>query len=154
MRLSFDSIEEVKAFVKELKGTRGGKADKEDDAPQGQAPAPLAPPAGPGAPNQFNPGNGFAPPAAGATPQAAGPFAPGAAGPAPEVLALVARINARIDGAVASGQTVENVSTWFRGELIKAGVDANNATLDQIKGVLLAKAPVPALEGIAKLMNA
>ena len=80
--------------------------------------------------------------------------APGAAGPAPEVLALVARINARIDGAVASGQTVENVSTWFRGELIKAGVDANNATLDQIKGVLLAKAPVPALEGIAKLMNA
>jgi hypothetical protein len=150
MKLEFESIEEVKEFVTKLKGTRGGKADKEDEAPQGQAPAPMAPPAG----GQFTPGAGFAPPAAGATAGGAGPFAAAANGPAPEVLALVTRINTRIDGAAASGQPVDQMVAWFRGECAKAGLDANNATMDQIKAVFLPKMPVPALEGIAKLMNA
>jgi hypothetical protein len=148
MKLEFDSIEEVKEFVTKLKGTRGGKADKEDG--EATAPAPLAPPAG----QTFAPGAGFAPPAAGATAAAAGPFAAAANGPAPEVLALVTRINTRIDGAAASGQPVDQMVAWFRGECAKAGLDANNATMDQIKAVFLPKMPVPALEGIAKLMNA
>jgi hypothetical protein len=153
MKLEFDSIEEVKDFVTKLKGTRGGKADKDDgEQTGGTAPEPLKPPTT--AATAFNPGNGFAPPAGGAGPGAAGPFAAAATGPAPEVLALVSRINVRIDGAIASGQSADEVLAWFRGELQKAGVDASSATLDQIKSVLLAKAPVPALEGIAKLMNA
>jgi hypothetical protein len=151
MKLEFESIEEVKEFVTKLKGTRGGKADKEDEAAgAGNAPAPLAPPAG----GQFAPGAGFAPPAAGATPGVAGPFAAAAPVVAPEVLALVTRINTRIDGAVASGQPMEQMIAWFRGECAKAGVDANSYTMDQIKAVALPKMPVPALEGIAKLMNA
>jgi len=153
MRLEFDSIEEVKDFVTKLKGTRGGKADKDEaEETKAAAPEPLKPPAQTAA--AFNPGNGFAAPAPGAAPQAAGPFAAAAPAVAPEVLALVTRIGTRIDGAIASGQPADQVLAWFRGECQKAGIDATNASLDQIKSVLLVKMPVPALEGIAKLMNA
>lgn len=151
MRLSFDSIDEVKEFVKQLKGTRGGRGDKDDTdgATGGQtAPEPLKPPAGGAAP--FNPGT-FAPPVGGAG-QAGGAFpAAGAAGLAPEVQALVTRINTRIDGAIASGQSADQVLAWFRGQ---CGPEAANATMDQIKANFLPKAAVPVLENIAKLMNA
>ncbi len=43
MELKFFSIDEVREFVKGLKGTRGGKTDT-DDAPAGDVPAPLQPP--------------------------------------------------------------------------------------------------------------
>jgi len=161
MKLEFDSIEEVKDFVSKLKGTRGGRADKDDETPaqvrdtQANAPEPLKPPAGNS--GSFSPGGlgaTFAPPAPGATAAAAGPFAAAAPAVAPEVLALVTRIGTRIDGAIASGQAADQVLAWFRGECQKAGIDAANATLDQIKSVLLVKMPVPALENIAKLMNA
>ena len=142
MKLEFDSIEEVKEFVTKLKGTRGGKADKDDDAP-GSAPTPLAPP--------ISSAPSFAPPAAGAAVAVAGPFAPAATGPAPEVLALVNRIVVRLDGAIASGQPADQALTWLRGQ---CGPEAANATMDQVKTVFLPKAPVPVLENIAKLMAA
>jgi hypothetical protein len=149
MELTFSSIEEVKEFVKQLKGTRGGKGDKDDEpAPQNLAPAPLQPPA-----QAFNPG-GFAPPAAGAGQAAAGPFAAGAPAVAPEVLALVGRITTRIDGALAAGQPADAALAWFRGEVTRHGHDASQATMDQIKTVFLSKLGVPALELIAKQMNA
>ena len=153
MKLEFDSIEEVKEFVTKLKGTRGGKGDKEDEAPQGQAPAPLAPPTnqtGAAAFNQ-NPAPSFAPPVPGATAAVAGPFASAATGPAPEVLALVNRIVVRLEGAIASGQPADQALAWLRSQ---CGPDAANATMDQMKTVVLPKASVPVLENIAKLMNA
>jgi hypothetical protein len=156
MRLSFDSIEEVQAFVKQLKGTRGKKDDGEAEA-TGSAPQPLAPPAG-GAMAGFPQGGaptGFAPPAGGAGP-AGGAF-PAAAAPvmAPEVAALVNRIVARMDGAVSSGATkAEDMLTWFRQQCSPVDASAANADLAQIKGIFLPKLTVPALDHIAKLMGA
>lgn len=136
MRLSFDSVEEVRNFVKEeLKGARrGGKDDNEADTGN-KAPAPLAPPIG----QTFNPGGA---PAA---------FNPSGSAVPPEVTALVNRIIVRIDGALASGQPAQAMLDWFRGQ---CGPEAAQATMDQIKQVLLPKAAVPTLENIAKLMNA
>ncbi|MEL7086871.1 MAG: hypothetical protein AAGL98_00265 [Planctomycetota bacterium] len=162
MKLCFDSIEEVKAFVGELKGTRGGRKGGSDDGeaqPQaGQAPAPLNPPQGgpqaamqPQQTTQFNPGAGF-PGAAGAS---AGFLGAGAPGIDPNVQAVVQRIIVAMDGAIAKGQPAAAVLQWFQGEGVKAGVaEAQNATLDQIKGIVLPKMGLPALENIAKLMNA
>lgn len=147
MRLSFDSIDEVKEFVKGLKGTRSGKAGDADEGPAGQAPAPLQPPAGGPA---FNPG-GFVPQGPGAGPMGGGFPAAAATMPAPEVVALVARINAKIDSAIASGQPADSALTWFRAQ---CGPEAAGATLDQIKTVFLYKTALPTLEQIAKLMAA
>lgn len=146
MRLSFDSIEEVQAFVKQIKGTRS-KKDEADEA-AGNAPAPLMP----------NPGQaggavaGF-PGAGGFTPQTATGAFP--SGPSPEVGALVNRITTRMDSAIQSGATkADDMLAWFRGQC--AGVDpsAANATLDQIKQIFLPRLGVAALENIAKLMSA
>ncbi len=154
MKLCFDSIEEVKEFVGNLKGTRGGRKGEPDEAGEGKsAPAPMLPPTGTGGQAGF-PGagsTGFAPPAGGATQAGAGPFAPGAPAVAPEVAALVTRISTRIEGAVASGQPADAVLQWFRGQ---CGAEAANATIEQIKTVFLPKLALPALENIAKLMNA
>lgn len=143
MRLSFDSIEEVKEFVEQLKGTRGGKGrgkDKEESEAEtvtAPAPAPLQPPA--------------AAPAFSAAPAPTTGF-PGAAAPSvPDNSAIVTRITAKIDGAIQSGQPVDAILTWFRGQ---AGPEAASATLDQIKSVFLPKLAQPVLENIAKLMNA
>lgn len=153
MELRFTSIEEMQEFNKRIKGQRSGKAGDGDGEPQtgaqtgamtGQAPAPLAPPV---AGVAFNPG-GAAP---AGFPGAAG--FPGGGAPVldPAVAALVARINAKIDGAVAGGQSAEVVLNWFRGQ---CGPEAAGATMDQIKSVFLPKASMPTLEQIAKLMNA
>lgn len=144
MQLIFDSIEEVKAFVTQLKGTRGkGKGDDADEgaAATTQAPAPLAPPQAQTA--AFQPA-AFTPPAAGAA-------FPGAPAVDPAVASLVQRIVAKVDGAIASGQPADAVLTWFRGQ---CGAEASAATMDQIKTVFLHKLGVPGLEQIAKLMNA
>lgn len=139
MKLCFDSIEEVKDFVGSLKGTRGKKGDDAEPQAANQAPAPLQPPA------QQQPA--FNPPA-----QVAGfPGAGAAPGTDPAVHALVERIVKRIDGAIASGQPADAVLTWFRGQ---CGAEAANATMDQIKQSFLPKLAAPALENIAKLMNA
>lgn len=149
MRLSFDSIDEVKEFVKQLKGTRGGKNEAEEGANAGQqtavhaAPKPLDPPQGGGFPGAGATNGAFAGAAVGAFPTAAVL--------APEVQALIARIVPKIDGALTSGQSTEAVLQWFRGQ---CGPDAANASLDQIKTIFLPKASQPVLENIAKLMNA
>jgi len=151
MRLSFDSIEEVREFVKGLKTSRTGKgSDDEGGAATGSAPQPLAPPQG-GQTGGFPGAGGFAPPGGGATPAVGGFPAPGVTGPAPEAVALVNRITAAVDKAVASGQPADAVLAWFRGQ---CGPEAANATMDQIKGHFLPKAALPTLENIAKLMNA
>ena len=147
MKLCFDSIEEVKAFVAALKGTRGGKKGDDDEASQtvaNQAPAPLAPPAQQQQP--FSP----APPPAAFTPPA-NPFPPPQGAVDPVVTGLVQRIVARIDGAIASGQPADAVLSWFRGQ---CGAEASAATMEQIKTVFLHKLAQPGLENIAKLMNA
>lgn len=143
--------EAVKDYASKIKGTRGGKNREADDAvvqQTGTSPAPMGAPQG-----GFNPGT---PQQASFNPQSApqGGFNPGAAqpgGPGPEIQALVARIVPRIDGALTSGQPPEQVLNWFRGQ---CGPEAANATLDQIKTVFLYKLSAPALETIAKLMNA
>ncbi len=158
MRLSFDTIEELLAFVERLKKPRGGKnAGGDDDsaagAVQGQpaggtagAPAPILPPGGGG------PAFGGGAPAF--TAPAGGPFGGGGPMVDPAIVGLVGRITAAIDKEVAKGQPIDVMLTWFRGELTKNGVDAANATIDQIKTTLLAKLSQPALEGIAKLTGA
>lgn len=152
MKLCFDSIEEVKAFVGELKGTRGKRGEKDEageSQPAGQVPLPMQPPALP--PSQGFPGAaGFAPPAAGAG-QAAGAFpAVAATGPAPEVLVLVNRIVARVDAAAAAGGPQDAALAWFRGQ---CGPEAASATMDQIKAHFLPRLPMAQLENIAKQMG-
>lgn len=143
MKLCFDSIAEVKDFVGSLKGTRG-KKDEGDEAPPSahQAPAPLMPPQAQPQAFQPNAAPQFQPPQA---------FAPQNPTVDPAVGALVARINTKIDSAIASGQPADSVLSWFRGQ---CGAGAENATMDQIKTVFLPKAAMPTLENIAKLMNA
>ena len=128
MKLEFSSVEEVKDFVAQLKGTRGKKGET-DDADV-KAPAPIAPPADVKAPAFANPSPAFAP---------------------PEVTALVQRINAKIDQGVASGQSLESALGWFRQQ---CGPEAANASLDQIRTVFLFRLPAPALNDIVKLMGA
>ena len=149
MKLEFDSIDEVKAFIAQLKGTRGKKGDDVEEvmpnAPQ--VPAPMAIPTS--QPAAFNPA-GFAPPAAGAGQAAVAFPAPAATGPAPEVVALVGRIIERLDATLKSGQPPDGALTWFRSQ---CGPEAAQATMDQIKTQFLPRLAVPALENIAKLMG-
>jgi hypothetical protein len=147
MKLEFSSVEEVKEFVAQLKGSqgrRGAKGDAEEGASTNQTPAPVMPPAAPStgfgsAPSQFS--SGF--PGAGAG------HAPASS---PEVTELVRRVNAKIDGAVASGQPTDAVLGWFRQRC--EGVGGAAATLDQIKAVYLPKLSIAHLEETAKLMGA
>lgn len=148
MKLCFDSIEETREFVKNLKGTRTGKGGETDDSNPGtggqQAPAPIQPPQG--QPGTFNPGGAMSFPSGGAA----------MSGPSPEVLALVQRIAARIDWCLTpapqgGGQDAGSILTWFRGQ---CGAEAANYTMDQIKQVALPRAAMPTLNDIAKLMNA
>lgn len=151
MRLSFDTIDEVKEFVKSLKNPRN-KGDADDGASgtsnpgTGGSPAPLQPPTGQAG---FPGASGFAPPVGGAA--IGGAFPAAGAGLPPEVLALVNRITAKIDGAIASGQPADQVLQWFRGQ---CGPEAAAFTMDQIKQHALPKLTMPALDQIAKLMNA
>lgn len=145
MKLCFDSIEEVKDFVKGLKSprTKGG-SDDEGQPGTGQAPTPLQPPSG----------TQFAPPAGGAGfpgPVQGGAFPAVTNGPAPEVLALVQRIAARTTKLIQEGQSADQMLTWFRGQ---CGPEAAQATLDQIQQVFLPRASVPTLENIVKLTGA
>lgn len=134
-QFTFNSIDEIKEFVKSLKGTRGaGKGDDEGE----KAPAPVMPP---GAASGFGPAPG---PFGAPTPAFGG-------GVAPEVMALVVRITSKLDAAVAAGQSADQAVGWFRGQ---CGPEAAAATMDQIKGVFLPRLTVPALDNICKLMGA
>ncbi len=142
MKLCFDSIEEVKSLVASLKGTRGKKGEGDEAEAGPQAPAPLMP-------SQAQPA--FNPSPAPATFRPPTNAFPGAPGGDPVVAGLVARIVARIDSAVASGQRADTVLDRFRGQ---CGAEAAGATMDQIKTVFLPKLAAPGLENIAKLLNA
>lgn len=146
--------ERIKDYMSKIKGSRGPKGGDGDGAQTQQqtAPAPMQPPAMPGAPAMqgFNPG-AFAPQAPAAAPGGAFPAAAAPApGPAPEVLAIVQRIVARLDGALASGQPMDQAVAWFRNQI---GPAAANYTLDQCKAALV-NCAMPTLENIAKMMNA
>jgi hypothetical protein len=144
MKLEFNSVEEVKEFVAQLKGKRGPKGDNDDGAAEQRAPAPVLPPAAAstgfgGAPSQFS--SGFPGVGAGHAGASSG-----------EVTALVHRVNAKIDGAIGSGQPADAVLSWFRQRC--EGVGGAAATLDQIKTVYLPKLSIAHLEETAKLMGA
>ena len=151
MKLCFDSIEEVQAFVKQLKGSRGGKGAKDDTEEgipaTGQAPAPMMPPQPNFAPQPGGPQ--FAPPAPAAAPAGAFPAA-GAPAVDPAVANLVQRINVRLDAALASGQPAEQALGWLRSQI---GPTAAAYTMDQCKAAM-ASLPVPTLTNMAALMNA
>lgn len=159
MQLTFSSIEEVREFIKSLKGTRGGKGGADDgenvNPTAGSAPPPLQPPSGGAAGQaqpQFNPGTGQAQPFAPQfQPPGQGAGFPGASAVDPALQAIVGRIVAKIDGALTNGQPADAVLKWFREQ---CGAEAANATLDQIKQMFLAKLPMASLENIAKLMGA
>lgn len=143
----FFSIEEVKEFVGNLKGARGGKADKGEaetgtaTATTGGAPVPM------GIPDASQQG-GFP----GAGTDFPGPGAQGfPAGPSPEVQALVQRIVTKTDAALQAGQPADQALAWFRSQ---CGAEAANATLDQIKTVFLQKLQVPQLTQMAQLLAA
>lgn len=151
MKLTFDSIEEVKEFVISLKGTRGGKKGDDTDEVKGNAPAPIQPPANqtlntPG----FLGSGGFAPPAGGATQAAAGFPAAAAPNSVQEAHPHVARIIAGIEKSLQGGTDVNNMLSWFRNQ---CGAEAANATLDQIKAVFIPKQSPATLEHIVKLMG-
>jgi hypothetical protein len=156
MRLSFDTIDEVKDFVKQLKGTRGGKGGSDDDtgatagnvnvggAPAGLAPPPAQPPAGAPA---------FTPPAGGA-------FVPNQA-PAPSTMAaIVGRITAQVDKLIAGqvpgqpAQPMDAVLQWLRGQIAPHDASAAAATMDQVKQVYLNKLPEAALTEMARQIGA
>ena len=147
MQLTFNSIEELKEFVKSLKGTRGaGKSGDDGDGQAGTgqaAPAPMQPPT-----TGFNPVQATSPgPFAGPMPNASPFAAPQPAGD-PAVAALVSRITARVDALAAAGQATDQMLAWFRQQ---CGPDAAAATMDQIKTVFLSRLPASALENIAKV---
>jgi hypothetical protein len=147
MKFEFNSIEELKEFVAQLKGTRGKKGDGDGEAnPSPQAPAPVMPPAGAPA---FQ-GAGATQGLAFTPPPAASPF-PATAGGDPHITALVQRISAGIDTQLARGSDPNNALTWFRQQ---CGPEAAAATMDQIKAVFLPRLPLAALENIAKLTGA
>ena len=154
MKLEFDSIAELKEFYAQLKGTRGKKGDDADDVPaQSAAAGPALAPAPMAIPTQqptFNPA-GFAPQAAGAG-QAAPVFPVAAAtGPAPEVLALVAKINERTNASIAANPTsLSDALKFFRDAI---GPDAAQATLQQIQEHFLPRMATDKLTQLAKLMG-
>lgn len=147
IQVEFDSLEEFETFRTSGKKTRTKKEEETDNA--GNVPGPLAPPTG---------GQGFGMGGAGFAPQAGGAGPMGGAfpvaavtGPAPEVLALLNSIVAKVEAAVQAGVTKpDDMVTWFRGQI---GPEAANATWDQIK-TLMAKMQVPQLQGFAKLVGA
>lgn len=153
MQLVFDTIDELREFVKtHLKNPRNKAGNDDADTTlntagaTGGAPAPLMPPQNPAPQFQPSPAPAFNPNGA---PQGGFPGVGVQIDPA--VAALVNRVNAKIDGSVAAGQPIESVLAWFRN---RCGPEAANATLDQIKQHFLPKHSIPSLEEIAKLMNA
>lgn len=149
MRLEFNSVDEVKEFVAQLKGKRGAKGGDDDTAVAANpVPTPVMPP----------PATGFAPgPQAAFVPPGMPGFNPAPpppvgypSGPTPEVLAMIGRICNALDLSLARGQPAETALAWFRQQ---CGPEAAAATMDQVKSSFLPRMTLPALEQIAKLMG-
>lgn len=158
MRLSFDTIDEVKDFVKQLKGGRRVKGDTDDGDDTGAAAGNLGTAQGLAPPLAMPPGNqtaSFAPPTGGA-----GAFTP-AGGPPPNTMqAIVARITAQVDKLIGgqvpgqAAQPADAVLQWLRGQIAPHDASAANATMDQVKQVYLGKLPENALNEMARLIGA
>lgn len=136
----FESMEEFEAFrvsgkktrtkkeeVEEAVELQASKADPTVTVTPTSAPQPIAPvPAPPPAPmHGFPGGNGNQDP-------------------------RVTQILARIDGALSSGQSTDNIVTWFRQQI---GPEAANATLEQIKQVFIPRLTEAQLNQIAPLLG-
>jgi hypothetical protein len=149
--VEFDNEDEFEAFKTSGKKTRTKKGDDEQTATPPQhttatvnVPAPMAIPTA----TQFNPqATSTTFPQGGAFPSTA------PAGLAQEIMKVVNEVAAKLDSTIAGGSPAEPALAWFRTEIGKHGFDASAATMDQIKGHFLPKLPMPALEGIAKLMG-
>jgi hypothetical protein len=120
MRLCFDSIDEVKAFVAQLKGTRG--SGKKGDSDDGDAGTPGAQPAATGQQaTGFSGASGFAPPAPSANPASGFP----AAAAAQTVHPLAKSIIERAEASLKGGSPVDSIVGWFKTQF---GPDAANVS--------------------------
>lgn len=171
MKLEFDTLEEVMDFASRIGGdegetkTRRTRKTKDTAATSGgtEAPDPAGIPNGGNSPTLVPSDAGnfggaasgpvFTPPGGGAFPggPATGAAVGAAPGPSAPVVALVQRIAARVDAAIAQGQPAQGALDWLRAQ---CGTDAAQATLDQIKQTFLARLGEPQLESMAKLMGA
>lgn len=133
--VEFDSLDEYEQFRVSGKATRQRK--KEDDEAASQPVAQAASPA-PAAAQQT-----FTPPA---TAVQGFPGGGPAQAAAPPPHPLVIAINAKIDQAVASGQSADAIVNWFRQHI---GAEAADATLDQIKNVFIPRLTEVQLKQIA-----
>ncbi len=133
--VEFDTVEEFEAFRTSGKKTRTKKEEAADEVVMDAMDVTKLPPATAFAPPVQAP-QGFpgSPPVA--TPQAANP--------------IVAQIIAKVDGALASGQSPDNVLNWFRQQI---GPDAAQATLDQIKTVFLPRMTDTQLKTLAPMFG-
>jgi hypothetical protein len=132
--VEFDSMEEFEAFRTSGKKTRTkGQVDTEETMPATAVAAVATQPAAP----QF-----VAPPSHGFP----GAATNGATPPPQTVHPLVSAILNRIDGSIATGQTEEAIMAWFRQQI---GPDAAQATLDQLKQIILPRMSEAQLRQIA-----
>lgn len=149
MEFRFNSIDEIREFMDQLKGARGGRKGKSEEAETeqapmtGTAPAPLQPPA-------VTPGPTFAPQAQpAATAPVFGALAAAPAGPDPAVTDLVGKICARWNESVAANPATGDAALKF----FRDNVGNPAATKEQIQGTLLAGLPLDALKKIAGLVG-
>ena len=165
MKLVFDSIDEVRAFIEDYDGeggtdtavntgagtTRRRRRTKAEMEAEKQAQSNAGQNAQPGfAPPNAAPQTGFAPPSGAPAQQGFGAPPNFAQQQPPQVHPLVAAIIAKAEAAVTQGQKLEDVTNWFRGSL---GPEAAQLTWEQIKVIALPKASEPTLTNIAKLLN-
>ncbi len=135
--IDFDTWDEMIAFTTSGKKTRTKKEEKEEAeeiAAQTVTATPSAPVQGFTAP--VVPVQGFPGSMPAAAPQAVNP--------------IVAQIIAKVDGALSSGQSPDNVLNWFRQQI---GPDAAQATLDQIKTVFLPRMSPTELKMLAPMFG-
>jgi hypothetical protein len=141
INIEFDSWEEMEVFRTSGKKTRG-KSQMTETEEAAELQASKADPTVTVAANPVPP-QSFVPPAA----QAAPTGFPGANGPTPPPPdKVVTAILARIDGAVNSGQSTDAIVNWFRQQI---GPEATNATLEQIRNILIPRLTKPQLTQIA-----
>ncbi len=131
--IDFDTWDEMIAFTTSGKKTRTKKEEAAEEIAEQTATAT------PSAPVQ-----GFTAPVVPASFPGSPPAAPAVANP------IVAQIIAKVDGALSSGQSPDNVLNWFRQQI---GPDAAQATLDQIKTVFLPRMNDAQLKALAPMFG-
>ncbi len=138
--IDFDTWDEMIAFTTSGKKTRTKKEEAADEAVSG---GDMGLPAV-GTPGSVIGTSGFTAPVVPTSFPGSAPAAPQAANP------IVAQIIAKVDGALSSGQSPDNVLNWFRQQI---GPDAAQATLDQIKTVFLPRMNDAQLKTLAPMFG-